>query len=448
MDRIPTVLVVDDEEAIRDSCRQILERAGCRVETARDAAEGLWALQRTPPDLVILDLRMPGMQGTEFLKRARAQSPDLDVIVITGYSSVKSAVECMRLGAYDYVAKPFDADTLRLVVQRALEKHRLAIENQSLRRRLEADRAPDALLGEGPAMRRVRELIERIAPTESTVLILGESGTGKELVARAIHRASPRCHRPFIPVDCAALAETLVESELFGHVKGAYTGAISTRPGRFELAAGGTVFLDEIGNISLPIQSKLLRVLQEKEVTKVGGRETIRVDVRIIAATNQDLQAAMGQGRFREDLFYRLSVVRIEIPPLRDRREDIPVLAEGLLRRLCDRKVLPPKRISPEAMRLMQSYAWPGNVREMENALERAMVLARGPELLAADLHPTEPGAESADAPEGGLSLSALESHHIRRVLDLTQWKIGRAAELLGIDRKTLWRKLKSYGLR
>jgi two-component system response regulator HydG len=437
---------------MRDSCRQTLERSQYRVETAADGLEALRFVQLKQLDLVILDLRMPRLDGMEFLRRVHTIQPDLDVVVITGYSSINSAVECIRLGAYDYLAKPFEAETLRLVVGRALEKRRLQEENKSLRQRLRQEVSPDVLVGESPAIQVVRELIARVAPSETTMLIQGETGTGKELVARAIHRASPRHDRPFVAVDCGALVESLCESELFGHVRGAFTGAVASRPGRFELADGGTIFLDEIANVGPVIQAKLLRATQEKEITRVGGSEVIHVDVRIIAATNQDLRAAMKDGRFREDLFYRLSVVVIELPPLRDRREDIPLLADVLLNRLCDRKLLAPKRLSPVAVRLMQDHGWQGNVRELENTLERALVLARGAEILPEDLAFAEAIPGPKPVPCGGeagdLRLLAVEARHIGNVLEMTGWQLSRAAAVLDIDRKTLWRKIKGYGLK
>jgi DNA-binding NtrC family response regulator len=464
MNNLPVVLVVDDEAVIRDSCRQILERCRYHVETAGDGLEGLRAIQRQRVDLVLLDLKMPGMDGTEFLRRMKVEAPELDVIVITGYSSVGSAVDCMRLGAYDYLPKPFNADSLRLVVGRALERRRLTQENLTLRRRLREENPPDVLLGASPAIGRVRALIERVGPSESTVLILGESGTGKELVARAIHRTSPRCGRPFVAVDCGALVESLCESELFGHVKGAFTGAAANRAGRFELAHTGTLFLDEVADIGPAMQGKLLRVLQEKEVTRVGSSEPNRVDVRVIAATNQDLRVALREGRFREDLYYRLSVMVIEIPPLRGRRDDIPVLAEGLLMRLSERRQLSPRRLAPEAIEFLCRHSWPGNVRELENTLERAMVLATHEEIHSDDLQfpdmGTDPQGDTtlpcgepripSDDPLGAddLRLAALEVRHIQRVLELTGWQLGRAASMLGIDRKTLWRKIKTHGMR
>jgi DNA-binding NtrC family response regulator len=443
------VVVVDDDEAMRDSCRQTLERSGYRVATATDSFSAVKAIRLQNPDLVILDLKMPGVDGTQLLQRIRTEHPGLDVVVITGYSSVGSAVECMRLGAYDYVPKPFDTETLRLVVRRALEKRRLAVENAQLRRSLAGASASEALLGEGAGMRKVRELVERVAVTDSTVLVTGESGTGKELVARAIHAGSSRRERPFVALDCAALVESLCESELFGHVKGAFTGAMSSRPGRFELAEGGTVFLDEIANVGPAIQAKLLRVLQEREITRVGDGRPIPVNVRVVAATNRDLAAAMKAGVFREDLYYRLSVVTIDVPPLRAHREDIPELALGLLQRIRGRRALPPRPLSEAALAALVGHDWPGNVRELENTLERALVLAQGAEIAEEDLGL----ASGADGPSGGmdpsgdLRLASVEVDQIRKVLDLTGGRLGRAAALLGIDRKTLWRKIRAYNL-
>jgi DNA-binding NtrC family response regulator len=466
----PLVLVVDDEEVIRETCRQILEGCGYRVETCKDGLEALSRIRLRPVDLILLDLKMPRLDGIGFLRRLRAEAPGIDVIVITGYSSVGSAVECMRLGAYDYLPKPFNAGTLRIVVERAMEKRRLAVENAALRQRLgEPALMSGVLHGCSESVRRIRNTVWKVAPADSTVMILGESGTGKELVARAIHRASPRASCPFVPVDCNALAESLWASELFGHVRGAFTGAVSDRCGRFEEADGGTLFLDEIGNMDPSLQAKLLRVLQEREITRVGANDPVQLDVRIISATNQDLHAAMRRGDFREDLFYRLSVVTIEIPPLRERRQDIPVLAQTLLSRMSERRGLSPKRLSPCAIEALERYEWPGNAREVENTLERALLVATGEEVRVEDLQFAPPPAQSPALPSarkgpvgsaapvesgsGGvpaddLSLSSVEREHVRRVLELTSWHLARTAKLLGIDRKTLWRKIRQYGLK
>jgi DNA-binding NtrC family response regulator len=443
----PLILVVDDEEVMRDSCRQTLEASGYRVVTAEDGFAAIRALRLQRPEVVLLDLKMPGLDGTDFLQRVRELSPGVDVVVITGYSSVGSAVECMRLGAYDYLPKPFEPDALRLVVCRALEKRRLAEENRELRRQLAQD--PELLVGDSPGIRRVRELIDRVAPADSVVLILGESGTGKELVARAIHRQSPRHGGPFVAVDCSSLVQSLCESELFGHVKGAYTGACGSRVGRFELASRGTLFLDEIGNVEQSMQGKLLRAIQEREITRVGSSEPVKVDVRILAATNQDLSAALRAGTFREDLYYRLSVVQIVIPPLRARREDIPLLCERLVQRLADRKHLVPRRVSPPALEVLQAHDWPGNVRELENALERALLLAQGAEIRPEDLDlPGDRPEPQSAGPAEDLRLETLEMQQIRKVLEIAGGRVGQAASLLGIDRKTLYRKLREHGLR
>jgi two-component system, NtrC family, response regulator HydG len=440
----PLVLVVEDDAVVRESCQQTLERSGWRVATACDGFSALKALRLREPALVVLDLRMPGMDGLDLLQHIKVDRPHLDVIVITAYSSVGSAVECMRLGAYDYLPKPFEPDALRLAVGRALEKRRLADENRELRRELADSR--DLLVGESPGIRSVRDLIERVAPSDSNVLVLGESGTGKELVARAIHRQSPRRGKPFVTVDCGSFAESLCESELFGHVKGAFTGATNNRAGRFEVADGGTVFLDEVGNMVPAIQAKLLRVLQEREIARVGSSEPIPVDVRIIAATNQDLEAARRAGSFREDLYYRLSVVQIPVPPLRMRRGDIPLLADCLIRRLARRRGLAPRPLSPDGLAVLVRYPWPGNVRELENALERALLLAEGAALGSRDLGFLEGQAsEPPPSDDEDLSLAAMEKVQIRRALDATGGRVGEAAARLGIDRKTLRRKIQEF---
>ena len=443
-------LVVDDEEVMRDSCRQVLSSLGVSVRTAKDGIEGLDAVRDEAFDVVILDLRMPGMDGMELLKRIKEESPGTIVIVITGYATVESAVEAMKMGAYDYLPKPFTPDEMRAVIARALEKKELLAEREYLRDELRTRVGTDLVVGENSGMRTVLDLISRVGPTDSTVLITGESGTGKELIARTIHRLSLRSARPFVVVDCGALVENLFESELFGHVKGAFTGAVVTKHGRFELANGGTLFFDEIGNISLNIQAKLLRVIQEREVTKVGGTRPVRIDVRIIAATNKNLQEMMKEGTFRDDLYYRLGVVPINLPSLRERRQDIPLLAEHFLKEYNRRRKKDITEILPEAVDLLVKYEWPGNVRELENTIERAVVLTGnsviGPDDLVCQ-------GLLAGFPENSRHrrhghLAEVEGKNIQEALETFNGNRTRAAKFLGIDRKTLLRKMKRYGVR
>jgi len=441
-----TVLVVDDDAPVRDGCRQALQAEGLEVVEAADAAEALRLMSSRPCSVVLLDLRMPGMDGMELLGRIRGEHRHTAVVVITGYASVETAVQAMKQGAVDYLPKPFSARTLRAAVHRALHAGGPACAPPAGKARADCP----VLVGETPEMRKVRELIERLAPTDSTVLIMGESGTGKEVVARILHHKSPRATRPFVLVDCTTLVGTLMENELFGHVKGSYTGATATTHGRFELADGGTLFLDEVGCLELGLQSKLLRAIEQKEFTRVGSNQTISVDTRVIAATNTNLARAVEQGTFREDLYYRLSVVPLVLPPLRHRKEDIPLLAEHFLRLHSSRRHKHVRRITPRAMDVLMAHDWPGNVRELSNAIERAVVLAEGeeivPELLlhyGFERRPARPPA-AHDAP---VSLAEMERAHIEHVLRTVQGNKSRAARLLGIDRKTLWRKLKQYGI-
>ena len=443
------ILVIDDEETMRDSCRQTLSRDGNRVEVADDGLKGLAMLEKGSFDLVILDLKMPGLSGMEVLKKTKEDDPEAMVIVITGYATVESAVEAMKRGAYDFIPKPFTPDSLRVIVKRALDRRQLALENVLLRGELKASFGPDVIVGQSKLMKGVEKLVRKVGPTDTTVLIFGESGTGKELVARAIHRHSSRRDEPFVVVDCGSLVENLFESELFGHVKGSFTGATSTKYGRFELANGGTLFFDEIGNISLNIQTKLLRVLQEREITKVGSTQVIKVDVRIVAATNKDLQEAVKAGAFREDLFYRLSVVPIALPALRERRDDIPLLANYFLSKYNKKRRKNIRAISDRAMKALVEYDWPGNVRELENAVERAVVLSENDMVKPCDLSyygltvekPSKPDADKA------LCLTDVEKEHIARTLRMFNGHRGKAAKSLGIDRKTLRSKLKRYGM-
>ncbi len=443
------ILVIDDEESMRDSCRQALLRDENRVEVAEDGSKGLSMLERESFDLVILDLKMPGLSGMEVLKKIKEEGPEIVVVVITGYATVESAVEAMKAGAYDFIPKPFTPDSLRMISRRALEKRKLSLENVLLRAELKGRFGVEAVVGRSSSMREVEELVRKVAPSDSAVLISGETGTGKELIARAIHSQSSRKDKPFVVVDCGGLAESLFESELFGYVKGSFTGATETKYGRFEVANDGTVFLDEIGNISMNIQTKLLRVLQEREITRVGSSQVIKVDVRIIAATNKELLKCVKEQTFREDLFYRLSVVPIVLPPLRERREDIPLLANHFLRKHNEKREKSVTAVSERAMKVLTEYDWPGNVRELENVVERAVVLTRSGVIEPDDLWYYELGSKtpsSSDADETR-SLTDVEREHIIRTLEALNGHIGKASEALGIDRKTLRLKLKKYGI-
>ncbi len=443
------ILVIDDDEAIRDSCRQALSRDGNRVEVADDGLMGLAMLKKESFDLIILDLKMPGLAGMEVLNEIKGDDPEAIIIVITGYATIESAVEAMKRGAYDFVPKPFTPNGLRMIVKRALEKKKLALENVLLRAELKYDFEPKVIIGQSQSMKGVEDLVLKVSPTDSTVLISGESGTGKELVAKAIHRHSRRKDKPFVVVDCGSLVENLFESELFGHVKGSFTGATETKYGRFELANGGTIFFDEIGNISINFQIKLLRVLQEREITKVGSSQVIKVDVRIIAATNKDLQKVVKEGTFREDLFYRLSVVPIALPPLRERREDIPLLVNHFLKKYNKKRKKKVRAVSDQAMKALVEYDWFGNVRELENAIERAVVLTENEVIGPDDLFYYGLAASTASRSNADKAqrLIDVEREHIIKTFKMFSCHMGKAAEALGIDRKTLRLKLKKYGI-
>ncbi|UCB45026.1 MAG: sigma-54-dependent Fis family transcriptional regulator [Spirochaetota bacterium] len=443
------ILVIDDDEAMRDSCKQALSRDGNRVEVAKDGLIGLDMLKKEAFDLVILDLKMPGLDGMDVLNAIKKDDPESIVIVITGYATIESAVEAMKRGAYDFVPKPFEPDSLRMIVKRALEKRKLALENVLLKDELMEHLGSKAIIGQSKSMKKVEDLVLKVSPTDSTVLILGESGTGKELIARAIHYHSSRKDKPFVVVDCGSLVENLFESELFGHIKGSFTGATETKYGRFELANGGTLFFDEIGNIGMNIQTKLLRVLQEREIMKVGSSQVIKVDVRLIAATNKDLQKEVKDGIFREDLFYRLSVVPIALPPLRERREDIPLLANEFLKIYNNKRKKNIRAITNRAMNALVEYDWPGNVRELENAIERAVVLSEGDLIEPEDLFYYGLAVDSTSKTKTGetLLLIDVEREHIIKTFKRFNGQISRAAEALGIDRKTLRFKLKKYGI-
>jgi two-component system, NtrC family, response regulator HydG len=439
------LLIVDDELSVRDSLNKWFREEGYEVGTAENASEALLRLAEHPWDIALLDIKMRGTDGIELQRRIHELDPNLIVIMMTGYATVETAVAALKNGAYDYVTKPLDPDDIAHLMQNALS-HRLAREeNVRLRETVDQVARPDSMVGQSAAMRKVFEAIETVGPTDATVLITGESGTGKELVARAIHFASPRRYHPLVAIHCGALTETLLESELFGHEKGAFTGAQYRKKGKFEVAEGGTVFLDEIGDISLRTQTDMLRVLQEREIVRVGGNTPIKVDFRCVAATNKPLEQAIDEGRFRPDLYYRLNVFRIELPPLRERHDDIPMLVDHFVRKFSrdmNKKIL---RVNPRAMELLQQYHWPGNIRELENAVERAMVVCQEPELRERDFaiqpHTAAP-APLADA----RSLEDIEKTHILRVLDECGGNQTRAAEILDIDRVTLHHKLKKYG--
>ncbi len=438
------ILVIDDEEIIRDSCVQVLSSDECDVQTAEDGQKGLELIRERLYDIVVLDLKMPGVSGMEVLKEIRTHFPETLVVVITGYASVESAVEAMREGAYDFIPKPFTPDEIRFIVKRAVEKRRLRLENLYLQE-MASSMESFALVGQSGVMQEIAQLIHKVGPSESTVLITGESGTGKELVARAIHQASPRKNMPFVTVDCSTLVENLFESELFGHVKGSFTGATATKHGRLELANGGTVFFDEIGNIGTTVQAKLLRAIQEREITKVGSNQAIRIDIRIIAATNKDLMHAVKSGQFREDLFYRLSVVPVHLPPLRQRRDDIRLLAEYFLKKYNARKRKSVRGMVTEAMDALMCYDWPGNVRELENAIERAVVLTDHEWIQPSDL--LYLGKALEPSPSEHKTLQEMEKEYIEKMLVLYQNHKVHTAKALGIDRKTLRRKMREYGI-
>ncbi len=441
------ILVIDDDKAIRDACFQILSRQGFRVELASSARQGLALLERMSFDAILLDLVMPDMDGLETLKKIKAQDPDAEVIIITGYGTIQSAVESIKAGAFHFLSKPFVPDDLRTLINRALEKRRMDLENLYLRQELKSKDDRNALVYDSEPMTRIMDMVTRVAPTDSTVLITGESGTGKGLVASKIHQLSQRARRPFITVDCGTLVETLFESELFGHVKGSFTGADANKVGKFELAQNGTLFFDEISNIGLEVQAKLLRAVEERKISKVGSHRVITVDVRIIAATNKDLTKAIKDGEFREDLFYRLNVVLIQMPPLRERKSDIPLLVQHFLEKYNARLRRDIRGISPDAMDLLVRHDWPGNVRELENTVERLVVLSPGPYLEPADLVFAGTILSPAGESPSGVSLKDLERDHIIQTLQRYDGHKSETARALGIDRKTLREKLKRYNI-
>jgi len=442
-----SILIVDDEEGIREYLADALAGEGNVIVQAADGVEALAHLSKQSFQVMITDLRMPGaLDGLDLLRKARAESPEMEVIVLTAHGSVDSAVEAMKLGAFDYLQKPLGSPAeLRLLMGRALERRRLlALKDQS-RREVEAN--PPLTFGD-PVMAPVVSAIEKVAPTNATVLLLGESGTGKEVAARTIHRLSNRRDGPFVPVNCAAITDTLMESEIFGHEAGAFTGATGARRGRLELADGGTLFLDEIGELKPELQAKLLRVLQERRFERVGGTRTIQVDTRWIAASNRDLEALIREGTFREDLYHRLAVFPVTLPPLRERKEDVLPLAESLLARICADLGRPPLRLDDSVGAYLRGAAWPGNVRELANVLERAAILGEGERLSVADLSATIGSSDRAPGRTLPRTMAQMEETAIREALDAAGGHRKKAAEILGIGERTLYDKLKHYGIR
>ncbi len=443
-----SILVVDDEEVVRDSLARWLEEDGYRVDTAADGQAALTKLGEQAYAILLVDLKMPGIDGLQVLAQARTLQPDAAVIIMTAYATVDTAVQAMKQGAYDYLVKPFEPEELSLMVGKLTSTQALQRENILLRKALKHQCEFKDLVSKSPKMEAVFELARTAAKSNSTVLILGESGTGKELLARAIHAESPRHGGPFVGVSCAALTESLLESELFGHERGAFTGAVGSARGKFEIAAGGTLFLDEIGDISPKLQLDLLRVLDAREFRRVGGSQLIKTDVRIIAATNRDLKKLVESGGFREDLYYRLDVIPVTLPPLRERKEDIPLLVEHFLVQFRAEMRKPLEGISTEALEMLMAHDWPGNVRELRNVLERGAVLARGPILTPLELDLAPPAIPGGAPGEPAESLREAERKHIVAVLRQHKWNITRSAKALGIDRVTLYSKIKRYQIR
>jgi two-component system response regulator AtoC len=437
------VLVVDDEQLVRESLRDWLTESGYEVFTAENGSQALELIEKERLGIVLADLVMPGMDGIELMKRAKETHPNVAVIIITAYGSIATAIAAMKEGAYDYIEKPFCPERMELLVEKLVEHQNLVEENISLRQRLEDRHHFENIIAKSHKMQQVIEVIKTVARSNASVLIVGDTGTGKELVARAIHSQSHRRDKPFVAVSCAALPESLLESELFGHERGAFTGAVAQRKGRFELAHRGTLFLDEIGEISANMQVHLLRVLEEKDITRVGGAEPIKVDTRLVSATNKDLKMAVKEGRFREDLYYRLNVVTIELPPLRERREDIPLLAQHFLAKFAVENQKEVSTFSTEATDFIMNYHWPGNVRELENAIERAVILAKDNVITLAEL----PQEHLAPLPSSLRDLREVEREHILGVLAQTGGNYSEAARILGVTRMTLYNKAKAFGM-
>lgn len=445
-----SVLVVDDEKPVRDSLRLILEYEKFNVLFADDGSRCLQTLEHNAVDAVLLDIKMPGMDGMEVLHQIRTRFPDLPVIMISGHGTIETAVEATKKGAFDFLQKPLDRDRILITIRNALEQKKLSSEVQQIREKIEAK---ERILGESSKIKEILALIDRVAPTDSRVLITGENGTGKELIAKAIHRGSKRHHKPMIEVNCAAIPTELIESELFGHEKGAFTGATAQRIGKFEQADQGTIFLDEVGDMSAATQAKVLRVLEEGKIERVGGSKTIAVDVRVIAATNKNLPEEIEGRNFREDLYHRLNVIPMHVPPLRERREDIPILVEAFIEEICARNGIAPKKISERAMQLLMAMEWRGNIRELRNMVERLVIISPGTMIDDAllDAVRSESKSELEDIIIGSKTFQEFkdraESAYIKHQLDLHNWNISKAAEAMDIQRSHLYSKMKKYGL-
>ncbi|MBI5027004.1 MAG: sigma-54-dependent Fis family transcriptional regulator [Nitrospirae bacterium] len=441
------VLAVDDDPVTCSILERILNKCDCKHEIIQSSSEALKRIERDKYDLLITDLKMPEFDGMKIMKETKKKSPDTHVIMITGFSTVESAVEAMKLGAYDYIRKPIDPDELLLIVERALENKILLDENRLLKEELAERFSFESIIGQHPRMMQVFEVVKKISQSRSNVIICGESGTGKELIARAIHYNGPRRKNRFIAVNCGAIPDNLLENELFGHEKGAFTGAYEQKKGLIEAADGGTLFLDEIGNISEPMQVRLLRVIQEKNFFRVGGTVEVKVDVRFISATNQDIERLVEDGRFREDLFHRLNVVTISLPPLRERREDIPLLINHFIKKFNHYYGKEIKGVTEDVLKVLMGYEWKGNIRELENVIERAITLMDGDTIEVSDLPAYILKRGDAKNIRRIPTLKELEKEHILRILKETDGDRNRAAELLGIDKTTLWRKIRRYNI-
>ncbi len=441
------ILIVDDEKNIREGLQMALEDDGYDVITAEDGTKGLHAALSESVDLVITDLRMPGISGQELLRKISSETPGVPVIVLTGHGTVETAVEAMRMGAYDFLTKPLDLDRLSLLVKRALQNRELVLQHRQLMEQMNSEKAFEHIIGKSAAMEQVFKMVRKVAPSRASVLITGESGVGKELIAGAIHRLSGRNKKSYIKVHCAALAENLLESELFGHEKGAFTGAVSQKRGRFELADGGSIFLDEIGEINQSLQIKILRVLQERQFERVGGEKTITVDTRLITATNRNLEQEVADGTFREDLYYRLNVVHIHVPPLRERKEDLPLMIAAFIKEFSEENGKPIASIEPKARAALYAYDWPGNIRQLRNCIESAVVMSSDDIIRLADL--PDPIRSSEQTPavaiQIGSTMAEAERQIILETLSAYNGNKTKTADILGIGRKTLHRKLEQY---